>query len=87
MYISILVHLLRGKKIVGVGETMEELDIVHGYRIKKGWKVVCVVKLFRKNLVCWDEFPTHSGEIEEGSFSAWPEEDMKGKKDLIGRIV
>jgi hypothetical protein len=52
---------------------MPTLKQVHGYSLATGWKAVSIDTLFTRNLKCWEEYPTHSKEIEQGSFSAWPE--------------
>jgi hypothetical protein len=72
------VQLLREKELVGLGKVMEEMKVVHGRELKEGWIAICTEKIFKNNLSCWKEFPTHSGEIEEGSFSAWPKEEIRG---------
>ena len=56
---------------------MPEFKIVHGYEIKNGWKAVCITTLFVKNLECWYKYPTGEGIIEEGSFSAWPDDRLE----------
>lgn len=46
---------------------------VHGRPIKDGWVPVMVTDIISKNKVePWQEYPTHSGEVEAGSFVAWP---------------
>ena len=35
-----------------------------------------VTSLNVKELDCWKEYPTHSDYVEEGSFSAWREEEI-----------
>jgi len=41
--------------------------------MKDGWVPVMVTDIISKNKVePWQEYPTHSGEVEAGSFVAWP---------------
>ena len=46
---------------------------VHGRALNTDWVAVMVQEVVSKGKVQpWPEFPTHSGEVEEGSFVAWP---------------
>ena len=76
-FISFLVYLMRDSIKVGTGRIMPDLNHVHNYQIKNGWVVVCVNSLKKQDLPFWKEFPTGSGVIEEGSFSAWPEKEIR----------
>lgn len=58
--------------IVGSGKIIPNANLVHGYQLMEGWVSVEVTKLHKRNVACWDDYPTLSEEIEEGSFSAWP---------------
>ena len=55
---------------------MPDFKQVHGYELTTGWKAVHIISLFGKKMKCWEKYPTHSNEIEEGSFSAWPEDQI-----------
>lgn len=70
---------MRDKRVVGTGKLMPGLKKVHGRRLTKGWVAVEVVTLKQRNLSSWDEFPTHSECVEEGSYSAWPETEVRPK--------
>ena len=76
-FISFLVYLMRDTIKVGTGRIMPNLKCAHNYQIKNGWVVVCINSLKKQDLPCWKEFPTGSGVIEEGSFSAWPEKEIR----------
>lgn len=46
---------------------------VHGRPVKDGWVPVMVTDIISKNKVeSWQEYPTHSGEVEVGRFAVWP---------------
>jgi hypothetical protein len=68
---------------------MPDFKQVHGYRLTTGWKAVCITTLFVTNLECWHDYPSGEGIIEEGSFSAWPDDRLeyffedKGKKIIV----
>ncbi|XP_028417721.1 uncharacterized protein LOC114542174 isoform X2 [Dendronephthya gigantea] len=66
------VQLRKDGKVVGRGIVMPNKTIVHGYKITDGWVYVEIRKLHCENVKCWDDYPTVSGEVEEGSFCAWP---------------
>ena len=52
--------------------------IVHGRTLKTGWAAVMVKDILSKrNVEPWQEYPTHSGEVEEGSFVAWPTANIR----------
>jgi hypothetical protein len=77
---------MRGDEVVGVGTIMPNFQQMHGYPLTTGWKAVSITTLYQKPLECWKQYPTHDNTIEEGSFSAWPEDRLeydfegKGKK-------
>ena len=72
----------------GLGDEVERLDKrkrlvcrgvltaqtqVHGRALNTDWVAVMVQEVVSKGKVePWPEFPTPSGEVEEGSFVAWP---------------
>lgn len=51
---------------------MPGITKMHGYDLINEWVAVEIKALFEPDVACWDEYPTLSNEIEEGSFSAWP---------------
>lgn len=77
MLSTFIVRLLRDNETIGLGLVMPDIKNVHGYQITTGWKAVNITTLFVKNLECWNEYPTGSGIIEEGSFSAWPDDRLE----------
>ena len=76
LYIFV-VRLIKGNETVGLGLVMPEFNTMHGYEIKNGWKALQITTLFVKNLECWFEYPTGEGIIEQGSFSAWPDDSLE----------
>ena len=72
---------MRDNVVVGIGKLMPSLQQTHGRQLKSGWVAVEVLKLHQNEVRCWDEFPTHSDYIEEGSFCAWPETEIEKTKD------
>lgn len=48
------------------------MDSVHGYSLVNGWVAVMVTKLKASNIPCWADYPTLSEVVEQGSFTAWP---------------
>ena len=51
---------------------------VHGHTLSSGWVAVMVQDvLSKRKAVPWQEYPTHSGEVEEGSFVAWPKAHIR----------
>lgn len=69
--------------IVGIGEITPSATIVHGYYLTDGWVSVAVKALYDE-LECWDEYPTLSEEIQVGSYSAWPLNQMT-RMDVSGK--
>lgn len=67
---------MRNNVFVGTGRLMPNLKTIHGRKLTAGWVGVEVVSLKVKELECWKEYPTHSDYVEEGSFSAWREEEI-----------
>ena len=61
------------------------------YPVTTGWKAVCITSLFVKNLECWSNYPTGEGIIEEGSFSAWPDDKLQyfisDKGEIISTVI
>ena len=68
---------MRESTKVGTGRIMPNLKCAHNFKIKNGWVVVCVNSLKKQDLPCRKEFATGSGVIDEGSFSAWPEKEIR----------
>jgi len=51
---------------------------VHGHELQPGWVAVMVKEIVSKSKVePWQQYPTHSGEVEAGSFVAWPTEHIR----------
>ena len=73
-----VVQLMKNGKIVGTGTVCHGRQTVHGYSLINGWATVEVKELFQEMVPCWDDFPTLSGEIEIGSFTAWPCDQLGG---------
>ena len=92
LYSTYIVWLIRGNETVGLGLVMPDFEKVHGYPLTTGWKAVCIATLFVKNLECWSNYPTGEGIIEEGCFSAWPDDKLqyfigdKGEKIILKTI-
>lgn len=76
-----LVQLLKADKIIGTGTICRTRETVHGYNLIPGWACVEIRELFQPTIPCWDDFPTFSGEIEVGSFSAWPCDQLVAFED------
>jgi hypothetical protein len=55
---------------------MPHAETAHGFHLTKGWICVEIKQLHKSYVPCWEEYPTHSDEIEVGSFSAWPTEQL-----------
>lgn len=72
-----LVHLMKENIIVGVGRIMPQFEGIHNHKLMNGWVVVSIEALFQENIMSWEDYPTHSEEIESGSFSAWPKSQLK----------
>ena len=51
----------------------------HGFRLTEGWICVEIKELFKQYVPCWQEYPTHSDEVEVGSFSAWPTDELTAR--------
>ena len=49
---------------------------VHGRELTVGWIPLMVLDI-QPDIRPWDEFPTQSGEVEKGSFIAWPKVFLK----------
>ena len=84
---NILVFLQRNNGIVGVGTIMPQFKVVHNHKLTDKWMAVCIHALFAKNLECWNEYPTHSNEIEAGSFSTWPVNQIMEKDVEQGKLI
>ena len=57
-----------------VGEAVvTSQEKVHGRDIMQGWVPLMVTEI-RPSIRPWSEYPTHSNEVESGSFVAWPEQ-------------
>jgi hypothetical protein len=76
MYAYFIVNLKKDGKIIGTGMVMPDAKTVHGYQLTKGWACVAIKHLKISHVPCWEEYPTHSDEIEVGSFSAWPADQL-----------
>ena len=74
-------ELLCDNELVGTGRLMPNLQQVHGRKLKSGWVAVEVTDLNDENVESWSEFPTHSGFLEKGSFSAWPKDGIRAAGD------
>ena len=62
----------KSKRLVCRGVLTAQTE-VHGRALNTDWVAVMVQEVVSKGKVePWPEFPTHSGEVEEGSFVAWP---------------
>jgi len=62
----------KSKRLVCRGVLTAQTE-VHGRVLNTDWVAVMVQEVVSKGKVePWPEFPTHSGEVEEGSFVAWP---------------
>ena len=63
-------------------------DKVHGRDIAQGWLPLMVTEIL-PSIRPWPEYPTHSGEVEKGSFVAWPEKYLcrRGEKRNFSREV
>ena len=75
--------LTRDKVVVGKGRTMPNMKSAHNHKLRHGWVVVCISYLCKKDLACWEEYPTASGTLEEQSFSAWPKKEMRKSIQLL----
>ena len=66
----------------GVGEAVvSSQEKVHGRDIMQGWVPLMVTEIL-PSIRRWPEYPTHSDEVESGSFVPWPEQYLcrRGKK-------
>ena len=72
------VYLLdhNGRK-VGAGEVARQ-TVLHGRELKEGWTALMVLDVV-PGLKAHDEFPTHSGLVENKSFIAWPQKSVVRK--------
>jgi len=76
----------KGKEAVVEGVKIEGITTVHGRALKPGWGAFLVKRLCKPSVKSWKDFLTHSGEVEEGSFIAWPLTHTNAKeKDIIPR--
>ena len=58
--------------------------MVHGRALKTGWAAVMIQDILSKGKVePWQEYPTHSGEVEEGSFVAWPTAYIQPRREAL----
>lgn len=64
---------------------MHKIKRVHGYDINEGWVCVSIKTLDESNVPCWEDYPTHSEEVEEGSFCAWPVDQLI-TTDCLGKV-
>ncbi len=67
---------MKDGEIVGTGKISPNMDTVHGYSLIAGWVSVEIKELFQEAVPCWADFPTLSEEVEVGSFSAWPSNQL-----------
>ena len=61
--------------------TVASQEKVHGRGIVQGWVSIIVTEIL-PSIRPWPDYPTHSGEVESGSFVAWPEKYLcrRGEK-------
>ena len=71
-----IVTLTRDGEVIGTGKVMLDHKTAHGYHLTKGWICVEIKQLQQSYVPCWEQFPTLSDEIEVGSFSAWPIDEL-----------
>ena len=71
------VQLKRDGKVIGFGKVVSHAKTVHGFQLTEGWVSVEVMQLHRSFVPCWKEYPTLSDEIEVGSYSAWPIDELE----------
>ena len=57
--------------MIGCGKVMPDAATVHGYQLTDGWVSVMIMELHCKNVECWEDYPTMSGEVEVGSFEGF----------------
>jgi len=75
----LLLDKKKGKETVAEVEKTNS-NTVHGRDLKPGWGAFLVKRLCKPSVKPWQDFPTHSGEVEENSFIAWPLSHIKAKK-------
>ncbi|KAJ7371410.1 hypothetical protein OS493_025874 [Desmophyllum pertusum] len=66
-----------GRRVVGEG-TVTGQNIVHGRKLTDEW-VPVLVKEITSTIRPWQEYPTHSGQVENNSFIAWPVNHLRRK--------
>ena len=86
-FFIMLVQLMRDGQVVGNGVTCPNMVKVHGHDLVEGWISVEIKELFCKELACWVDYPTLSEEIEIGSYSAWPIDQLIGERDYSGTTI
>ena len=87
LHYSFLVQLMKDGQIVGNGVTCPNMEKVHGHDLVEGWISVEIKELFCKELPCWVDYPTLSEEIEIGSYSAWPIDQLIGEQYYRGTTI
>ncbi|KAK3699990.1 hypothetical protein QZH41_011457, partial [Actinostola sp. cb2023] len=58
-------------KLVATGQKVPQTT-VHGRKLTSEWAAFQVTMVVDTNAKPWDAYPTHSGQVEQGSFVAWP---------------
>lgn len=58
--------------------TVTAQTTMHGKELTRGW-VPVMVKEISLTVRPWQEYPTHSDEVERGSFVAWPVGHLRQK--------
>lgn len=66
-----------GRRVVGEG-TVTGQNIVHGRKLTDDW-VPVLVKEITSTIRPWQEYPTHSDQVENNSFIAWPVNHLRRK--------
>ncbi|KXJ26091.1 hypothetical protein AC249_AIPGENE6492 [Exaiptasia diaphana] len=77
---SVLLLDKKGQAPVAEGEKVTNSLTVHGRTLTAGWGAFLVKRLLKTSVEPWKDFPTHSGEVEEDSFIAWPLTHIKAKE-------
>lgn len=76
------VKLMNRSTLVCRGVTTQQKH-VHGRGLNPGWVAVRIQDVISKEKVePWREYPAHSGEVEAGSFIAWPTEYISPKQSV-----